>query len=162
MKNLSVTSFFGGSEVIRVNYPTVYSTIMSLQEKQKEDVESLFYQIKQDYPEMMDIGSFSDIPDSLTQPLPFPNMKNIEVYLNNSLAIYFPNENQDFWFDILSLDYLFSIDLFNACILCLSKRFLLDRNIEIDYFFTLLNDQSFSILKFPLLFAYEPNIKETN
>lgn len=161
MKNLSITSFFGGSEVIRVNYPTVYSTILSIQKKQKEDVESLFNQIKQDYSEMIDIGIHIDIQDPFTQPLPYPNMKFIEVYLLDTLAIYFPKDSHDFWFDILSLDYLFSTDLFNAGFFCLSKKFLLDRNIEINYLFNLLNDPSFSILKFPLLFVYETNIKET-
>ena len=162
MKNLSITSFFGGSEVIQVNYPTVHSTIISLQESQNGNVESLFNQIKQDYPEMVDISTLFDIPDSFIQPLPYLNMKNIKIYLNNSLAVYFPKGNQDFWFDILSIDYLYAKEFFTVCILCLSDRFLQDRNIKINHIFALPSNLSFGILKFPLLLAHEQNIKETN
>lgn len=162
MENLLIKSYFGGSEYIRVNYPDVFSIIISHQKNHIFNIESFFNQILENNPEMVDIGTLFESPDSLFQSLTFPDIKNVAVYLLNSLAFYFPKENQNFWFDILSLDYLFSKGIFNACVLCISRRLLFDRKIEISHFLALLKDSSFGILKFPLLITFEFDKKEIN
>lgn len=156
MRKLHTISYFGGSEILKIGYPQVINSLDMYDASLKNNS----FQISLEdfvHSELLVDGfiKFSDSPLFSITAITIP-IKKISAFLKENIAIYFPNtENDNFWFDLLSLDYLYSLGFLKCCVILLPNTFIENLPIRFDKFLTIVNTRNFYFPKFPMHIAFE-------
>jgi hypothetical protein len=157
MSSLITKSFFGGSEIIQINNPTLFLEINSLDfinshTKLKTSIENIIdnHFTNKKFINFIEKDSFSHLV------LPHPNMKFISAFLADNIALYYPKTEKDnFWFDLLSLEYFHSIDFFKTCITFITNKYSQLIHLNLEQLSSLLKSPLISFPKFPMCIYFE-------
>jgi len=159
MANLKTNSFFGGSEILQINNPNLFREINSLDflnspQKSKTSIENLV-ELHFSNKKFVD---FIDKDSSSFHNLLHPKMKFISAFRAVNIALYYPETKKDkFGFDLVSLEFFYSIDFFKACIIFISNEYSQLIHLNLEQLTSLLKSPSVSLPKFPMCVYFEEN-----
>lgn len=150
MRKIFHTSKFGGKEIIQVRYPAIANQLINYKEstempKSTSVSTTVSEEIKQSH-NFKKLNSISEFKNTII----VSQMKSIPAFFNDSVIIYSPdNVRKEFWLDMLTLNYFYSLKEFDVCLLFLTGDFLSSNRIQYQEFLDLLDNRSFSLLHFP-------------
>ena len=157
MKNLKIVSHLGGSEIIQVHYPELYLNAASLQEEYKKQIShTSLSNFTHSLIQKGDFKKISELKAPVNGNLIYPEILNSPIFVSENLAIYYPeNENDNFWFDLVSLKFFNSTAIFNTCIFVLTSTYKKLSSVNYSQFIALLNGLSIEVANFPICIIYE-------
>jgi len=149
-------SIFGGQEIIQCKYLELFEQINNFMVNDSNnaslnDIENFFNS-------KISKHKLTKIHDSLLgigNEFEYPEMLNISAFTFDEIVLYFPTKQvSDFWFDLISLNYLYRNNFIKASIIMFSPEFIKSSKLEFQQLITLLIDRSLWICGFPSLIIY--------
>lgn len=141
MRKLRPASYFGGSEILTVDYPQIINNLDMYNASLKNN--SLQMSLDNFLHSKLLINGFEKFSKSSlisAADIIIPDIKKISAFFKENIAIYYPNtENDNFWFDLISLDYFYSLGFFKCCVVILPNSFIKKSLLSFDESLTILN-----------------------
>jgi len=157
MGTIKSISIYGGQEIVQCKYPKLLSKINDLMLNNSNN--TTHYATEDFINSKIVEYKFIRIHDNhlwFENDFLYPEMQNMSAYICDEILLYYPQkQSSDFWFDLISLSYLYSNGYIKACIIIFTIEFLRTCKLKCQQLINLLMDPSINICEFPSFIIYE-------